>query len=395
MGLSLMGGEPRGAHAQQSGGSEVERRIPQAGEQDGTFRQSESGTLKQSSAAETTAAIQSLIQQLQGGSFRARRSAAMARVLADPEAKAAVVPVLIAILEGEDQTVSAAAAEALAMIGADAEAALSILNKRAADESADVRQAAERAVRAIRRAMAERNLSVTFEDGALSVRADHVRLGRILEEVSRAAKIAITMGDGVAGQRLSAEFSDQPLDQGLRQMLQEHDAFFYYRGKKGLQLVWVYPKDAGVAIQPLAPDMWASTKEIAEGLSDPEPKRRAESIRQFVERTGAAARDEVLGALSDEDPWVRTAALEGALYEGIDLSPDLLTRLATSDPAQEVRFLALQALPDDPSTERVALKALQDPSPHVRAYARQFLNRLELRRNPPERRQGAQTPPQQ
>ncbi len=341
------------------------------------------------------AEVAQFIKQLKDGVFDTTQSLVMNPVLQDPEMQAAAVPPLIEILQREDPDLSATASEALGRIGAAAAEAAPVLTAIVDTEpEGALRTAAVMARARIAEALERQRTYVRFEDGQLTVRADEARLSAVLGEISSRAFIAVEFGDGLANRRISIEFSDLTLAEGLRQVLEAYDAFFYHRGDKGLQVVWVYPKGVGSRIQPVPPDQWASTKEIAEGLDDIDPERRAEALGLFIERQGRDARDEVLKALSDYDPWVRTIALEGALYEGIDLSPEMLTRLATTDAAQEVRFLALQGLANDPDAEWLALQALDDPSPHIRAYAENFLDRLERSENPPERHHN-QTPPEQ
>ena len=226
-------------------------------------------------------------------------------------------------------------------------------------------------------------LDITFEDGRLSVRARNAPLGRLLEEISRRGKVAIIQVGGVAGRRVSVAFSDLPLDQGLRRILEQHDAFFYHRGGAALRVVWVYPKDEGRGLAPVPPEYWASTAELTQGLSDPDPDERARAIGAVVGRRGAKALDAVLKALDDEADQVRTEALYGASKAGVDLPAGLLSELARNDPSVDVRFLALEALADDPAVEMVALDALDDPSPHVRNQARQILGRLDAASRPP------------
>ena len=232
---------------------------------------------------------------------------------------------------------------------------------------------------------ARSTMSIVVEDGRISVSFLDRPLWEVMEKIGLEARIVINFDHGVGYEHVSAEFADLTLIEGLERILDAYDAFFYRRGDRGLQLVWVYPKGVGSRFQPVPPDQWASTKEIAQGLTDPDPKQRAESLRLYVERMGRKARAEVLQGLSDDDAWVRTLALEGALYEGIKLAPEMLSRLATTDPAEEVRFLALQGLSNHPDAELLAQQAVDDPSPHVRAYAEQFLTRLEQSRNPPKR----------
>ncbi len=237
-------------------------------------------------------------------------------------------------------------------------------------------------------------LDITLEDGRLSVGARNAPLGRLLEEISRRGKVAIIQVGGVAGRRISVAFSDLPLDQGLRRILKQHDAFFYHRGGGALKAVWVYAKDEGRGMAPVPPEYWASTAELAQGLSDPDPDERARAIAAVVGRRGAKALDAVLKALNDDADQVRTEALYGAWKAGVELPAGLLSELARNDPSVDVRFLALEALAGDPAVEMVALDALDDPSSHVRNQARQILGRLDAAARPPAPSRPAQGQPQ-
>jgi hypothetical protein len=220
--------------------------------------------------------------------------------------------------------------------------------------------------------------SVWVSGGRMSVRVEGRPLTWLLEQISREAGVAILPSPGADEQRVSVAFEDLALDDGLRRILEPLDAFYYYRGGL-LRVVWVYPWDEGRGLQPVPPEDWASTTELEDRIYDPDPGERARAVQALVERRGIRASDVVLGALSDEDDWVRTQALYGASRAGVELPSQTLSDLAVNDPSENVRFLALEALAiaEDPWLEAIAVRALEDPSPHLRNKAREILGRLE------------------
>ena len=86
--------------------------------------------------------------------------------------------------------------------------------------------------------------------------------------------------------------------------------------------------------------------------------------------------------MSDEDDEVRAETLNTALDEGLTVPTDLLSELARNDPSDSVRFLALEALSDDPMVAMIAEQALGDPNPHVRSRANAILDRLNRAEEP-------------
>ena len=237
--------------------------------------------------------------------------------------------------------------------------------------------------------------NVTLVDGRLSVQVQNGRLGRLLDEISQKAKVAILTGEGLEGWLITAEFSDLPLDEGLRQILSGQDIFFYYRAGALLKAIWVYPKDEGAGLEPVPPNLWASTRDLEVELTDWDPKRRARAIEALVERKGDLALDAVMKALEDPDEWVRTQALYGASGADVELPSDTLANLARDDPSENVRFLALDALAvaDDPNIDFIATYALDDPSPHLRNKAEEILDRLDAAAQPGQPGRPAQQAP--
>lgn len=242
----------------------------------------------------------------------------------------------------------------------------------------------------------EQGSPITVTDGRLSVQVQNRPLDPILEEISRAGKVAILRPPSMGGQLVSVQFRDLPLDEGLRQLLRDQDAFFFYeaQGKApaSLRAVWVYPKGQGRRLQPVPPEAWASTTELEGDLADPDPRARAQAVGALVERKGDRARDAVLQALQDPDDQVRTRALYEALGADVQLPLDALIDLALRDPSPDVRFLALEALANGPEARTIAEAALSDPSPHLRSKASEILRGLEAATRPQQPGPPAQSP---
>lgn len=226
--------------------------------------------------------------------------------------------------------------------------------------------------------------SITVKDGRMTVYVENRPLEWVLEEISRKASLAIVRGGSVGSERVSARFRDLPLDEGLRQILSEHDAFFFYgvwkKSTAALRVVWVYPKGRGQGLAPVPPEEWASTEELQrEVRTNPDPAARAQAVEALVERKRDGARDVVLGALQDSDDEVRTRALYGALSAGVTLPADSLAAMALNDQSSKVRFLALEVLAVDPGTvdlRAIAEQARNDPNPLLRKKAEEILGRF-------------------
>lgn len=218
---------------------------------------------------------------------------------------------------------------------------------------------------------------VSVKDGRLSVRTQNHLLGWVLEEISSQGRIAIIVADGVQGQRIAAQFEDLPLEEGLRQLLRDHDIFFFYTGAaktaNSLSVVWVYPRGRGRGLEPVPPEVWASTKEVEGNLAHPDPDVRSRAVEALVERKGDRAMDVVLKALKDKENRVRVQALYAAVISGVELPADSLIGLALRDPSPDIRFLALRALEGRPQAREIAKAAQADPSSHVRNKAREIL----------------------
>jgi hypothetical protein len=220
--------------------------------------------------------------------------------------------------------------------------------------------------------------SIKVHNGLLTIAVRSRPLTAVLEDVSRAGHVAIMFEDTrTEAPAISLRAQDLPLDQVLLRMLKGYDSFFLYgpdeKGTAVLKAVWVYPKGRGQGLAPLPPELWASTKDVEKRLDDSNADVRAKAIETLISRKGPEALDAILTALKDDHSQVRTHALYGAMTAGVPVPPDTLSTLALTDPSADIRFLALDALSNDPGVKTLAEQALNDPSPHVQQKARELL----------------------
>jgi hypothetical protein len=216
----------------------------------------------------------------------------------------------------------------------------------------------------------------------LSVQAENHSLAWILEEISNKSGVPIIPSEGMKDQTVSIRFRDLPLDQGLQVVLKTLDAFYYY-GAQGeapaaLKAVWLYPKGKGSRIVPAPPEAYASTAEMQQDLSDPDPAERARAAEALIQRQGRRGLDTLVHVLADPDEKVRYRALYQATRSGLALPEDLAQYLALSDSSPVVRFLALEVMANmrgaDPARIRqIAEQALNDPNELVRQQAQDIL----------------------
>lgn len=235
---------------------------------------------------------------------------------------------------------------------------------------------------------------ITVKDGRLTVQVQQWPLERVLEEISRHARVGIVRAPGVEGERVSVQFQELPVDEGLRRILTAHDAFFFYGGEEkaptSLRAVWIYPRGGGRGLQPVPPETWASTMELEGRVADPDPGVRVRAVEALVERKGDQAGEAVLDALRDHDDQVRIRALYQALRAGVKLPTDALRDLALNDPSADVRLLALAALGGSPELRTIAETVLNDPNPRIQRTAQEILRGLDAPARPRQSNQASQ-----
>jgi hypothetical protein len=229
-------------------------------------------------------------------------------------------------------------------------------------------------------------LAIAIENGRITASIRNRPLGAVLEELgSRTGVALIPAADmDIEALRVSAELAGVPVDEGLRRLLENYDAFFYYgvvgNRSSSLRAVWIYRRGAAAALRPVPPEVWAGTKELQASLADTDPEVRARAYQALISRPDRESREVVIQALrgaSEPDDAVRERILSTAFSTGVSLPRDLLMDLARWDTAAEVRLTALNALAFEPTLKEAAQAALTDSSPVVRERAKEMLAELE------------------
>ena len=222
---------------------------------------------------------------------------------------------------------------------------------------------------------------LTIQNNRISAWLENRPLSWVLQEVAAQSRVAIKIDQNMATFEtlpVTVRFQDFPLDQGLRQLFKEVDAFYFYGagGKEAaiLQTVWVYPKGQGVDIMPVSPAVWDPIREFRANLTHADPNERITALKAIMKREGEKAEPYILEALKDRDASVRYQALQGAFRAGIDLQTTLLSDLLQYDSFHRTRFLALQALARDPETNQWLIElALNDTDVTIQTHARTLL----------------------
>jgi hypothetical protein len=223
-------------------------------------------------------------------------------------------------------------------------------------------------------------LSISFDNGRLTAVVRNSSLRRALEEVGAQAHFTVIFGEMADEKLESLELENVPLDEGLRYFLSDHDSFFYYNATSdapaSLRTLWVYSKGAASALRPVPPEAWASSTELIASLSQADPESRALAYEALISRPDGASREAVIEALKgarEKDEGVRQRIFTTAMTRGMAVPPEVLGDLVRLDQSEQIRWLALDALSEDPSAEDIAHVALADSSEVVRNRAKEIL----------------------
>jgi HEAT repeat protein len=241
--------------------------------------------------------------------------------------------------------------------------------------------------------------SVSVEKGRLTVRARNAPIRGLLEEFESKTRIRIVVAEEIEEVEVSADFAAVPLDIGLRALLGNYDAFFYYGGSSddppSLRAVWVFPKGAAASLRPVPPEAWAGARELERAVAHPDPHMRQQAYEALMKRPDSSSRDLLIQAIrgvGETDDGLRQTILSAAVAKGVDIPPDVLFELARADSSEHVRWMALDALAQHPAAREAARTALTDASPAVRQRAADILIELDAEA---QRAKGMSRPPEQ
>jgi hypothetical protein len=235
--------------------------------------------------------------------------------------------------------------------------------------------------------------------GLLTLHAENKSLQSILDDVSTRAGITIQESPEIGKSVVSADFSGTPLDLALRQMLKDYEVALFYApgqdpGPESLKKVLAYlpnqapPGQTSSSLTSSAPTSSdapsaAEWKEKNKALeqdevpSDDDSASRIAEVDMLIRREGRQAMGVLLNALKSPSSKMRHQALQRALAIGVPIPEETLIEVALNDNSQEVRFVALQALPVDPRLKWVADRAAKDPSVQVSTEAKEILHEYE------------------
>jgi hypothetical protein len=225
------------------------------------------------------------------------------------------------------------------------------------------------------------------EHGLITLRAENQPLQPLLEDISARTGISIEVSPEIGKTSTTVDFRRTPLDAALRQMLAGSDVILLYaegtqQGPESLKSVWAYPPNQA-PLEVLSAGKWKETnkglEEEVSGADDDDSPSRIAEVDMLIRREGRQALAVVQNALKSPSEKMRHQALHRALAVGVPLPEETLTSLALNDSSQEVRYLALQALPIDPRLKWVADRAAQDPSVQVSTEAKEILHEFEPR----------------
>ena len=226
----------------------------------------------------------------------------------------------------------------------------------------------------------EQPSGILFEKGRLTAKLKNWPLQSVSEQLAASTRVNIVLAEGLEDVQISVDVRDAALDDALRHVLSGFDAFFFYDGSKHapavLHTVWVYPKGSASALRPVRPEEWASRGELEMAVRDANPEVRELAYDALISRPDQGSRNLVIDALKgirERDSGLRERLLSTAISKGFAIPDHVLEDLARTDPSDQIRWIALDALSLHPSGKQIAEAALTDPSEAVRARAKELL----------------------
>jgi hypothetical protein len=155
---------------------------------------------------------------------------------------------------------------------------------------------------------------------------------------------------------------------------------FYYSGSADapavLRAVWIYRKGTAALLQPVPPETWADRRELEEMTTQRDPVIREQAYEALMSRPDQESRELLMRAIRGEtepDSGLRQRILSTAITKSVQFPPEILSYLAVTDPSEEIRWMALDALSTDPAVKETAEMASSDPSEAVRSRANEIL----------------------
>ena len=242
-------------------------------------------------------------------------------------------------------------------------------------------------------------INVTVEGDRVSATLHHASLERVLAALGQPLGFTAHIDPILSSQIVTETFKGVPVDRVLDRLLRGMN--YALAGSS----LYVWPRDANSASPATNPEEWTvvESKETpqeedseeyptvetwqADFENSPDPETRLEALEDILANSWGEGEEDIIPtlvtALQDEEPDVRTLALEG-LYgiehpEAEDSIRDAVVKMAESDPLPEHRVQALVWLTErNPQDAKVLLEyTLTDSDPDIRAFAAGLLEEFQ------------------
>jgi len=205
---------------------------------------------------------------------------------------------------------------------------------------------------------------VKFQGQYLTVRGRQIPLERILSEIAQQSRVRVVL-HGSAESRLSADFSDVPLEEGLRRLSRDMNRVFIFasretkRDEVEMREMIIYPEGPETDMKAVEPPILAGEKWVLEDQEE-------------------AFLVSLVGALEDKDPLVREGAVDFLSEYRDGRVTECLSNVLLEDRDEDVRASAARALGNlgDEKAIDALLRALQDEEVWVRENVLRALGQI-------------------
>ena len=238
-------------------------------------------------------------------------------------------------------------------------------------------------------------IKVTVHENRVSAALNDVSLEQVLAALGQPLGFTAHIDPSLSTNLVTEKFNDVPVERALDRLLRGMN--YALAGSS----LYVWPRDSKASSNATKPEEWtvvASKKPILEQESEEyqsietrqaefetslDPETRLEALEDILAHSWDSGDTNIIPtlvtALEDDEPEVRTLALEG-LYgienpENENSIRDAVVKMAESDPLPEHRVQALVWLTErNPEDAKVLLEyTLNDTDPDIRAFAEGLL----------------------
>jgi hypothetical protein len=182
---------------------------------------------------------------------------------------------------------------------------------------------------------------LSIHDERLSATLRQATVGEVFAELARQTGIHVQVEKAAAIETVSAEFTNLPLDEGIKRILQGKNYALTYsegthdrRGGAKIMAVRVLP----TSTEPIP------SEPVSDVATGPNPRLGTSVVVQGAEIGDRSALASFLSATRDADPRARRTAVIALGYLGDEFAVDALGRLLLSDSDKNVRRAATEAL---------------------------------------------------